>query len=175
MKANYLVVAVVGAVLSVHPVFAADLVVQMQFVNDQGVGASIGTVAISESPEGLVFAPQLAGLTPGVHGFHVHQNPDCASGIKDGAATPALAAGGHYDPGSSGKHEGPAGAGHLGDLPALTVATDGTATAAVVAPRLKLADVLNRSLMIHAGGDNYADAPAPLGGGGARIACGVIK
>jgi len=29
--------------------------------------------------------------------------------------------------------------------------------------------------MIHAGGDNYADQPAPLGGGGARVACGVIK
>jgi superoxide dismutase, Cu-Zn family len=29
--------------------------------------------------------------------------------------------------------------------------------------------------MIHSGGDNYSDAPAPLGGGGARIACGVIK
>ncbi|MBF9200908.1 superoxide dismutase, partial [Acinetobacter baumannii] len=24
-------------------------------------------------------------------------------------------------------------------------------------------------------GDNYSDSPLPLGGGGARIACGVIK
>lgn len=29
--------------------------------------------------------------------------------------------------------------------------------------------------MIHAGGDNYADQPAPLGGGGPRLACGVIE
>jgi Cu-Zn family superoxide dismutase len=29
--------------------------------------------------------------------------------------------------------------------------------------------------MIHAGGDTYSDMPAPLGGGGARLACGVIK
>jgi Cu-Zn family superoxide dismutase len=29
--------------------------------------------------------------------------------------------------------------------------------------------------MIHAGGDNYADAPAPLGGGGPRIVCGLIE
>lgn len=28
--------------------------------------------------------------------------------------------------------------------------------------------------MVHAGGDNYADDPKPLGGGGARIACGSI-
>ncbi|HPY41396.1 MAG TPA: superoxide dismutase [Cu-Zn] SodC2, partial [Thiolinea sp.] len=29
--------------------------------------------------------------------------------------------------------------------------------------------------MIHMGGDNHADHPAPLGGGGARMVCGVIK
>lgn len=29
--------------------------------------------------------------------------------------------------------------------------------------------------MIHAGSDNHADHPQPLGGGGARVACGVIK
>jgi len=28
--------------------------------------------------------------------------------------------------------------------------------------------------MVHAGGDNHADHPAPLGGGGERVACGVI-
>jgi len=65
--------------------------------------------------------------------------------------------------------------GHLGDLPALTVGADGTASAAVIAPRLKMADLKGRSLMIHAGGDNYSDTPSPLGGGGARAACGVVK
>ena len=38
-----------------------------------------------------------------------------------------------------------------------------------------LADFQGHSLMIHAGGDNYADAPKPLGGGGERIVCGVAK
>lgn len=166
---------VVGALLSAHPSFAAELVVPMNLLTDQGVGARIGTVTISEGPQGLAFTPKLTGLAPGEHGFHVHQNPDCAAAVKDGKATPGLAAGGHYDPAGAGKHEGPTGTGHLGDLPVLTVGADGTATAAVVAPRLKLADVMNRSLMIHAGGDNYADQPAALGGGGARVACGVIK
>ena len=67
-----------------------------------------------------------------------------------------------------------AGDGHLGDLPALYVAADGSASNPVLAPRLKLADIRNRSLMIHPGGDNHADHPAPSGGGGTRIACGVI-
>jgi len=45
----------------------------------------------------------------------------------------------------------------------------------LVVPHLTVADVKGRSIMIHAGGDNYSDQPAPLGGGGARIACGVAK
>jgi Cu-Zn family superoxide dismutase len=175
MRKTIVLAAVVLVVLAAIPVFAADVVVPMNLVTEQGVGKSIGTITISEGPAGLVFTPKLTDLSPGIHGFHVHQNADCAAAMKDGKMTPALAAGGHYDPASTGKHEGPEGKGHLGDLPALTVGTDGKATAAVTAPRLKMADVHGRSLMIHAGGDNYADQPAPLGGGGARVACGVVK
>ena len=41
------------------------------------------------------------------------------------------------------------------------------------APRLRVSDLSGKALMIHAGGDTYSDTPN-LGGGGARIACGVI-
>ena len=45
-----------------------------------------------------------------------------------------------------------------------------------MAPRITdLAALRGKTLMIHAGGDNYSDQPKPLGGGGARIACGVIQ
>src|SRR3990172_5629354 len=170
-----LLAAVVMSFLVALPLFAAETVVPMNLVNEQGVGKAIGTIMISEGPKGLVLTPQLTDLTPGLHGFHVHQNPDCSAGMKEGKQVPGLAAGGHYDPAMAGKHEGHEGKGHLGDLPALTVGADGKAVTAVIAPRLKMADVKGRSLMIHAGGDNYADQPAPLGGGGARAACGVIK
>ena len=166
---------VVAATLATGAAAHADLVVQMNLVNEQGVGAEAGTITISESKYGLVFTPALRGLTPGLHGFHVHQNPSCAPADKDGKPVPALAAGGHYDPAGSGKHGEPWGDGHLGDLPPLFVAPDGTSTQPVLAPRLKAADVAGRSIMVHAGGDNHADHPAPLGGGGARVACGVVK
>ncbi len=175
MRQKILVVAVFLGVLAALPAFGAELVVPMNLVNEQGVGQSIGTVTISEGPGGLIFTPKLTGLTPGGHGFHVHQNPDCAIAMKDGKQVPGLAAGGHYDPAGTAKHLGPQGAGHLGDLPALIVGADGKTTTAVVAPRLKMSDLKGRSLMIHAGGDNYSDQPAPLGGGGARVACGVSK
>jgi superoxide dismutase, Cu-Zn family len=175
MRRPLFTAAVIVGVLVSLPVFAAEVVVPMNLVTEQGVDKSIGTVTISEGPAGLVFTPQLIDLAPGVHGFHVHQNPDCAAGMKDGKMVPGLAAGGHYDPANAAKHEGPHGKGHLGDLASLTVGADGKAVTAVTAPRLKMADIKGRSLMIHAGGDNYADQPAPLGGGGARVACGVIK
>lgn len=154
---------------------AEQMTIQMHRVEATGIGAAIGTVKAEDGPEGLVLTPNLAGLPPGAHGFHVHEKPSCAPGEKDGKPQAALAAGGHYDPQKTGIHAGPTGQGHLGDLPALRVADDGTADQAVVAPRLRVADLKGRSLMIHAGGDNYADTPEPLGGGGARIACGVIE
>ncbi len=83
---------------------------------------------------------------------------------------------GIFNPQNTGKHEGPEGAGHLGDLPALVVNNDGKATDAVIAPRLKsLDEVKDKALMVHVGGDNMSDQPKPLGGGGERYACGVIK
>lgn len=147
--------------------------VPMHVVNEKGIGASVGQVTISESKYGLVFTPALNGLAPGLHGFHVHQNADCQPEEKDGKMVAALAAGGHYDPEKTNRHGTPWGDGHLGDLPPLFVDANGNANQPVLAPRLKMADMKGRSVMVHMGGDNHADHPAPLGGGGARMACGV--
>ena len=154
---------------------AASHEVEMNLVTSQGVGQSIGTVNITETDKGLTFTPDLKALPPGEHGFHVHANGSCQPALKDGKASAAEAAGGHLDPHNSGKHEGPEGMGHLGDLPVLVVNNDGKATEPVTAPRLKkLDDVKGKALMVHVGGDNMSDQPKPLGGGGARYACGVI-
>ena len=153
----------------------ADTKVQISMVDAKGVTSSIGQVSITESKYGLVFSPSLKGLPPGLHGFHLHQNPSCDPKEKDGKMVPALAAGGHYDPSDTRRHDTPWGDGHLGDLPALFVDAEGNANQPVLAPRLKEADLEGRSLMVHVGGDNHSDHPATLGGGGARLACGVIK
>ncbi len=158
--------------LSCAPVMAT--VITVNEVNDQGIVKAIGTVTVTESAYGLVFSPDLKGLTPGLHGFHLHQNNDCSPAEKDGQMVPALAAGGHYDPRNAGKHGTPWGEGHAGDLPALYVDENGNANNPVLAPRLRNGDLPGRALMIHAGGDNHSDHPAPLGGGGARVACGVF-
>jgi superoxide dismutase, Cu-Zn family len=154
---------------------AEEIVIQMQLVNDQGAGKIIGAVTAADTDYGLLLTPQLSDLAPGIHGFHVHQHPDCTAAVPGGKPAAAMAAGGHLDPLKTDMHKGPYGKGHLGDLPALYADVEGKASMPVLAPRLKVADIKGRSLMIHAGGDNYSDLPVKLGGGGARIACGVIK
>lgn len=153
----------------------AEIVVPINQVNKSGVGESVGQITITESKYGVVFTPSLKNLTPGVHGFHLHQEPSCEPKEKDGKIEAAGAAGGHYDPASTKVHGTPWGEGHLGDLPPLYVEANGSSKQPVLAPRLKLADVSGRTIMIHAGGDNHSDHPVALGGGEARIACGVIK
>jgi Cu-Zn family superoxide dismutase len=157
------------------PALAQTLTARMALATPTGPGAVVGLITVNESPGGAVFALDLKGLPPGPHGFHVHANPSCAVGEKDGKPVPAGAAGAHLDPAMSGAHMGPAGMGHLGDLPLILIAPNGAARTIVTAPRIKSLDALRgRALIIHSGGDNYADAPTPLGGGGARLACGVI-
>ena len=156
--------------------FAASTTVEMNLVTDQSVGQSIGNITLTETDKGLQFTPNLKALPPGEHGFHVLANGSCQPAIKEGKATAAGAAGGHFDPQNTGKHEGPEGNGHLGDLPVLVVNNDGKATDPVVAPRIKkLSEIEGTALMVHIGGDNMSDHPKPLGGGGDRYACGVIK
>lgn len=153
----------------------ANYKVDMRAIDAKGVNKSIGTVSISAAPGGgVTFKPQLKGLPAGDRGFHVHENGNCAPKEKDGKPVAGEAAGPHWDPDKSGKHAGPQGAGHRGDLPTLTVAADGSATKPVTAARLKLADLAGKSLVIHAGSDTFAEPP-PNGGGAERIACGVIK
>ncbi|PTU73293.1 superoxide dismutase family protein [Pseudomonas mangrovi] len=156
---------------------AAPLSIEINQVSASGVGSSLGRVTIEQTAYGLLFTPTLKGLEPGLHGFHVHTNPSCAPAEKDGKPSAAEGAGGHWDPEKTGKHGHPwDDNAHKGDLPALHVATDGSAQQPVLAPRLKsLDEIRGHAIMLHAGGDNHADHPMPLGGGGARIACGVIE
>ena len=180
-KSDVLKATGIAAVLALSPAAAYagmgdddTLAVRMFEVNDEGSGESIGTIHIQEYEDGVLFKPDLKGLEPGLHGFHMHENPSCDPAEKNGKMTPGAAAGGHSNP-DNGGHNGPFAEGHEGDLPALYVDEDGNATHDVFAPRLDDDDLKGHALMIHADGDNYSDQPKPLGGGGDRVACGVIK
>ena len=154
---------------SIMTIQADTTTVQMHSIHSTGVGDSIGLIKIRDVSEGVQFDPNLKSLAPGLHGFHVHENGSCNTGEKDGSLQAGLAAGSHYDPDKSGKHLGPKGGGHKGDLPAIHVGRDGSALTPVKSERLSLNDLHGRALIIHANPDDYDHQP-----GGARIACGVI-
>ena len=147
--------------------------VTLSVVSSEGIGKSIGTVTFADSEYGLMITPDLRGLHPGPHAAHIHEKADCgpsADGVPGGAA------GDHYDPSHSNKHAGPFGDGHLGDLPNLIIDQDGIAILPVLAPRITVADIKGRALLIHAGADHYSDhATHRHGKGGDRMYCGVVE
>ena len=148
--------------------------VDVHAVSTAGVGQKIGTIRFIDSPVGLAIQTNQTQLPPGPHGFHIHEKGSCDVAEKEGKPVAALAAGGHFNPEKAPNHGTPLN-GHMGDLPILNVDSAGNAKVNLLAPRLSLADVEGLAVMVHAGGDNYSDTPKPLGGGGDRIACGVIK
>ena len=151
---------------------AQQLTVDVNRISDAGVGDKIGTVVVTEVKGGVSFKVAVTGLPKGQRGFHVQEKDDCGPAMKDGKMTAGVAAGEHFDPEGKKSHKGPKGVGHKGDLPLLN-GTDKGISQTVTAPRLKLADVQGKALVIHEGGDNYSDQPEN-GGGRGRVACGVI-
>jgi Cu-Zn family superoxide dismutase len=159
-------------VLLLPAIAAADeTTVVVHEVDTEGVGAAIGEIGFVDTEFGLLITPNISGAAPGLHGTHVHANPSCAPAETNGSMVPAGAAGGHYDPENTGQHLGPFGEGHLGDLPNIVVEADGTASLPVLAPRLTVADLEGRSIMLHAGADRYDNEDM----GGGRMYCGVVE
>src|ERR1700712_3056760 len=158
------------------PAQAADVTVTMHKLTQDGTSETLGTITPPDSPAGTTFKFALHGLPPGPHGFHIHDNANCDPTLLNGIRIPGGAAGSHFDPDHTAKHEGPMGEGHLGDLPLLVAEPNGTATQTLTAPRIKDIDMLKgHALIIHIGDDNYGDSPAILGGGGGRFACGLVE
>lgn len=152
---------------SVEALAQHSLFIKMYKVSRSGKESYIGTIIAKDTRHGLLLIPYLHGLSPGFHGFHLHRYSSCRNFAK--------AAGDHWDPKKTDHHRGPYHLnGHKGDLPTLFVNALGVAKRKVLIPHLNVADLKGRSLIIHQGGDNYTGTP-PNGGGGDRIACGVIS
>lgn len=128
-----------------------------------------GTVTFTEDADGVRVHAELAGLTPGQHGFHVHEFGDCS-------AADLSSAGGHFNPGHQ-SHAGPdASERHVGDMGNIEADASGKATLDYLDHQMSLGDeedsVIGRSVVVHAKADDLKSQPA--GNSGARIGCGVI-
>lgn len=136
-------------------------------------GKTVGHVDLRETPNGVLLHVDLDGVAPGVHAFHIHATGKCD-------APQFTTAGGHFNPGMM--HHGllVQGGPHAGDLPNITVPSDGKlsfdvlATNVTIAPGAKsLFDADGSAVMIHGMADDYTSDPA--GNAGPRIACGVVS
>ena len=137
-------------------------------------GGDAGTATFKQAMHGVVITLDLKNLSPGPHGFHIHETGACTPDFK--------AAGGHYNPINAEHGFDSEGGYHVGDLPNIAVASDGTARGDVFVPQVSLTgpendrypytlrDADGSAIMVHAQADDYR----AMASSGDRAACGVI-
>ena len=139
-------------------------------------GADAGSITLTQGPKGVLVHIVAKGLTPGWHAVHFHEVGDCS-------ASDFKTAGGHVHAQATHVHGllNP-NANEAGDLPNLFIAADGAGGAEFFSTTVSLngadgqpalLDKDGSALVIHANADDFLTQP--IGGAGARIACGVIR
>lgn len=127
-----------------------------------------GVITFQATEQGIRVVGRLEGLTPGEHGFHIHQYGDCSA--ADGSS-----AGGHFNPANS-AHGSPASAErHVGDLGNITADEHGIAELDMVDSQLAFSgpnSIIGRAVVVHGGPDDMQSQPS--GAAGPRVGCGVI-
>jgi Cu-Zn family superoxide dismutase len=161
------IAAIVAAFAALAPA-ASEPVASASLAATAGNQAS-GIVMFEQSGERVRVVAKVSGLSPGPHGFHIHEKGDCS-------APDAMSAGGHFNPASK-PHGDPAGAEHHGgDMPMLQADASGNAmldaTIDVVTIGSGAGDIVGRAVVVHKDADDFKTQPT--GNSGARVACGVI-
>jgi len=127
-----------------------------------------GVVSFTQMANGIKIVADVSGLTPGEHGFHVHEWGDCS-------APDAMSAGSHFNP-SDEPHGAPdALHHHAGDFGNLIADAAGKAHYEWIAHNISLSgmhSIVGRGMIVHAKRDDLHSQP--VGDAGARVACGVI-
>lgn len=127
-----------------------------------------GLITFSQEGKSIKITGEISGLTPGIHGFHIHQFGNLSS--ADGTS-----AGGHYNP-LNARHGAPTDKErHVGDLGNITADDNGNATINLTDNVISLNgkySITGRAVVIHAGQDDFTTQPT--GNAGARVGYGVI-
>lgn len=128
-----------------------------------------GLVTFTAVNGGVKIVADIDHLTPGKHGFHIHEFGDCSA--PDGSS-----AGGHFNPSGS-KHGAPDGLErHAGDLGNLVADDKGHAHYERIDTVIELIGpntIIGRSVIVHSMPDDFITQPT--GNAGGRVACGVIE
>ncbi len=129
-----------------------------------------GTVTFMQKGDKVIVHARVSGLTPGLHGFHIHEKGDCSSG--DG-----MSSGGHFNPHGKGHSYPTVEDRHAGDMPMLAADAAGNAVMTgeldVITIGGGAADIVGKAVIVHKDPDDFKTQPT--GNAGARVACGVIR
>ncbi|XP_068779908.1 copper chaperone for superoxide dismutase [Struthio camelus] len=137
----------------------------------RGPGAVRGLVRFLQvSPERCLVEGAVDGLRPGPHGLHVHEFGDLSDDCHS--------CGDHFNPDGE-RHGGPQDEHrHVGDLGNIWADATGRAAFRLEDSRLKVWDIVGRSVVVDAGEDDLGRGSHPLSGltgnSGPRLACGVV-
>jgi Cu-Zn family superoxide dismutase len=127
-----------------------------------------GTVTFMQKGDKVTVVANVTGLSPGPHGFHIHEKGDCS-------AADAMSAGGHFNPGGKPHGDPATPEHHAGDMPQLVADASGKATLNAELSPLTIGgadDIVGKAIVVHKDADDYKTQPT--GNSGARVACGVI-
>lgn len=128
----------------------------------------MGTVTFTKVGDGVKVVADVTGLTPGKHGFHIHEFGDCS-------APDATSAGGHFNP-SNNPHAGhDAEKRHEGDLGNIEADSSGKAHLESTDKMMTMSgakSIIGRGVIVHEKEDDLKTQPT--GNAGGRLACGVI-
>jgi superoxide dismutase, Cu-Zn family len=127
-----------------------------------------GTVTFTKTADAVEIVADVAGLTPGKHGFHIHEFGDCST-------ADAASAGGHFNP-THKPHGAPdAPERHTGDLGNLEADASGKAHLTWKDKEMTMTganSIIGHGVIVHAKEDDLKSQP--VGNAGGRLACGVI-
>ena len=138
-------------------------------INPKSDSEISGTVTFTQEGDAVTMQIDVAGLTPGLHGIHLHQTADCSS--DDGLST-----GGHWNPTGHdhGKWE-ETDSFHAGDIGNLDADEEGNASLTFTTDKWCIGcdddtkNIIGRGLIIHADADDFETQPT--GNAGGRIGC----
>lgn len=135
--------------------------------NDSGL---TGEVVFTQNGDQVTFMIEIQGASPGLHAVHIHEYGDCSA--PDGTS-----AGGHWNPTDVAHGKWGEGEFHLGDIGNISVSEDGTGSLSLTTDLWEIGtgsdiDVVGKSMIVHAGEDDFTSQPS--GAAGSRIGCGVI-
>ena len=166
-----LALAIVSAGTDAKDAPSPDSRVSTTFIDTKGDSA--GSVVLTETKSGVLLEVEMEGLSPGWHGFHVHETGQCK--------TPDFkSAGGHFNPGNTGHGFLARKKPHAGDMPNIFVGDDGKARFQFLVEDVTLRDgkraLLDKdgsAIMVHSKADDFRSQPS--GDAGDRVACAEAK